>query len=92
MVVAGSIEELCQKLTAWKTSLEEKGLRVNMKKTKIMFSGQNMNTLIDSGTWPCGVCRAGVGSNSIYCSGCKHWVHKKCSRIHGRLIEDESFR
>ena len=33
-----------------------------------------------------------MGSNSIYCSDCKHWVHKKCSRIHGRLIEDESFR
>ena len=22
--------------------------------------------------------RTGVGSNSIFCNGCKHWVHKKC--------------
>ena len=25
------------------------------------------------------VCRTGVGSNSIFCNGCKHWVHKVCS-------------
>ena len=29
----------------------------------------------------CAVCRTGVGSNRIFCNGCKHWVHKKCSRI-----------
>ena len=23
---------------------------------------------------PCAVCRTGVGSNSIFCKGCKHWV------------------
>ena len=27
------------------------------------------------------VCRTGVGSNSIFCNGCKHWVHKKCSGL-----------
>ena len=26
-------------------------------------------------------CRTGVGSNSIFCNGCKHWVHKKCSGL-----------
>ena len=26
-------------------------------------------------------CRTGVDSNSIFCNGCKHWVHKKCSRL-----------
>ena len=29
----------------------------------------------------CAVCRTGVGRNRIFCSGCKHWVHKKCSGI-----------
>ena len=28
---------------------------------------------------PCTVCCTGVGSNSIFCNVCKHWVHKKCS-------------
>ena len=59
-----------------------------MKKTKVMFSGQNVNMLLDSGMWPCGVCQSGVGSNSTFCSGCKHWVHKTCTRICGRLVEN----
>ena len=41
--------------------------------------------------FPCAVCRTGVGSNSILCKGCKHWVHKKCSGLK-RLTEDPDYR
>ena len=34
---------------------------------------------------------SGVGSNSIFCSGCKHWVHKKCSGLK-RLKNDPDYR
>ena len=91
VIIAETIEELTQKLEVWRVNLENKGLRVNMKKTKIMFSGVNKNTLIDTGVWPCGVCRSGVGRNSIFCSGCKHWVHKKCSGIRDRLVVETIF-
>ena len=37
-------------------------------------------------------CRSGVGSNFIFCSGCKHWVHKKCNIIRGRQIENINLR
>ena len=37
------------------------------------------------------MCCTGVGSNSIQCSGCKHWVNKKCSELR-RLKEDPNFR
>ena len=37
------------------------------------------------------VCCTGVGSNSIFCKGCKHWVHKKCSGLK-RLTEDPDYR
>ena len=33
----------------------------------------------------------GVGSNSIFCKGCKHWVHKQCSGLK-RLTEDPDYR
>ena len=33
---------------------------MNMKKTKAMFNGQNLNKLLDSGMGPCRVCRSGV--------------------------------
>ena len=39
----------------------------------------------DSGEHPCGVCRKGVGSNSIFCVECHRWVHKRCSGISGKL-------
>ena len=45
----------------------------------------------DSGKWPCGVCRKGVGSNSVVCGVCKKWVHKKCSGVKGRLKDDVKF-
>ena len=91
-IIASSKEELLERLKQWKDGMEAKGLRVNMKKTKIMISGRNLGTLKDSGRFPCAVCRSGVGSNSIFCNGCSHWVHKKCSGIIGRLNDDASFR
>ena len=44
-----------------------------------------------SGEFPCAVCCTGVGSKSIFCNGCKHWVHKKCSR-HKCLKKDLDYR
>ena len=61
--------------------MEEKGLRVNAGKTKIMICGMGLDLLQSSGEFPCAICRTGVGSNSIFCKGCKHWVHKKCSGL-----------
>ena len=29
-----------------------------------------------------------MGSNYIFCSGYKHWVHKKYNKIQGRLVEN----
>ena len=62
-----------------------------MGKTKIMISGKNLHSLGDSGRHPCGVCRKGVGSNSILCCGCQLWIHK-CSGIKGKLTADPSYK
>ena len=37
--------------------------------------------------WPCGVCGRGVGSNSVQCTSCQKWVHKKCSGIKGSMYK-----
>ena len=34
-----------------------------------------------SGKFPCGVCGKGVGTNSIQCTSCMSWIHKKCSGL-----------
>ena len=65
---------------------------INMSKTKLMFSGRDFNSLHILGRHPCGVCRKGVDSNSIFCEDCAMWIHKKYSGRKGRLVEDPTFR
>ena len=31
------------------------------------------------------VCCRGIGGNSIQCTSCQNWVHKKCSGIKGSM-------
>ena len=64
---------------------------VNAGKTKVMICGTGLDLLQSSGKYPCAVCRTGVGNNSIYCNGCKLWVHKKCSGIQ-RLTPNPDYR
>ena len=75
VIIAESLEECVRRLLTWEEAMEEKGLRVNAGKTKIMIYGTGLDLLQISGKFPCAVCRTGVGSNSIFCKGCKHWVH-----------------
>ena len=79
VIIAESLEECVRRLLTWKEAMEKKGLRVNAGKTKIMICCTGLDLLQSSGEFPCADCRTGVGSNSIFCNGCKHWVHKKCS-------------
>ena len=72
--------------------MENKELRVNMGKTKvIIFLGRvwilyHHLERIDS------VCRKGVGRNSIFCTSWDAWVHKKCSGIKSRLFDIPEFK
>ena len=91
VIIAESLEECVRRLLTWKEAMEEKGLRVNAGKTKIMICGTGLDLLQSSGEFPCAVCRTGVGSNSIFCKGCKHWVHKKGSGLK-HLTEDPDYR
>ena len=61
------------------------------RKIKIMICGTGLDLLQSSGEFPCAVCHTGVGSNSIFCDGCKHWVHKKCSGLKC-LTKDPDYR
>ena len=39
----------------------------------------------NSGKFPCGICRKGMGVNSMCCISCKKWIHKRCSGVVGSL-------
>ena len=91
VIIAESLEECVRRPLTWKEAMEKKGLRVNVGKTEIMICGTGLDLLQSSGEFPCAVCCTGVGSNSIFCNGCKHWMHKKCSGLK-RLKKDPDYR
>ena len=91
-LLAESREQVLEKVKLWKKEMEEKGLRVNMEKTKVMQCRVRPGQCDDSGKWPCGVCRKRVGSNSIVCRSCKKWIHKRCSGVKGKLKADVDYR
>ena len=91
VIIAESLEECVRRLLTWKEAMEKKGLRVNAGKTKIIICGMGLDLLQSSGEFPCAVCHTGVGSNSIFFNGCKHWMHKKYSGLK-HLKNDPDYR
>ena len=92
VIIAETKEELLERIRMWKHGMENMGLRVNMAKTKVLKCQAESVSCVSSGKWPCGVCKKGVGSNSIQCNKCKKWIHKKCSGIKGKLKPDPKFQ
>ena len=84
-LLAKSERELMEKIRTWRVQMEKKGLRVNMEKTKVMRCQTQSVQVEASGRYPCGVCKKGVGTNSILCQVCKKWIHKRCSGVKGKL-------
>ena len=91
VLMSDSIEGLEKKFSDWKKGMENKGLRVNVGKTKVMISSSSAATVNKTGKYPCGVCHKGVGSNSIFCKSCKSWTHARCSRVKGNLSKVSNF-
>src|SRR5271165_3460754 len=92
VLIAYSEAKLMAKFRKWKEGMEAKGLRVNMAKTKVLKCQMRYGLAEDSGKWPCGVCRKGVGANSIKCAGCSKWIHRRCSGLKGRLEGIQDFK
>ena len=62
-----------------------KGLKANAGKSKVMVGSSGGKMIVNSGQWPCGVCRKGVQANSVQCTLCTKWIHKRCSGVRGDL-------
>ena len=93
VLIAESEELLVETIERCRKGLEAGGLRVNFGKTKVMRCKIGAGQVKSSGKYkyPCGVCKKGVGRNSILCSKCKKWIHRKCSNIKGRLKQDPHY-
>jgi len=87
VVIAETEEDLIKRLNKWNNNVENRGIGVNMNNTKVMISGERQKPVQQAARWPCGVCGRGVGSNSIQCTSCHKWVHKRCSGIKGSMYK-----
>jgi len=86
-VIAETKNDLIKRLNEWKDNMENRGMRVNMNKTKVMVSGKRQKVMQKATRWPCGVHGTGVGNNSMQSTSCKKWVHRKCSGINGSMYK-----
>ncbi len=41
-------------------------------------------------TYPCGQCGKGCGNNSIQCSSCQKWIHRRCVPMSPELLAEWS--
>ena len=90
VLLGESWEEVGNRYREWKEALEGKGLKVNVQKTKVMKLG-GKKEMKAAEVDPCAVCRRRVMRNSIRCTVCGGWVHKRCSRVRGSLVRVVGF-
>ena len=76
VLIKDMLEKCISKLKAWKAGRESTGLRIFMKKTKLLVFGVGVDVLKNMGKYPCAVVSAITPSRA--CSpGCV--VHTKCT-------------
>ena len=81
VLTAESRQEMEEMLITWSNAMELRGLKINIAKTKLLVSGKKNPTPTTSGCYPCAICNRGVGANSILCTNCNKWCHKRCTGL-----------
>ena len=78
VLICETKEEARQRFLSWRNTLESKGLKVNV--SRCAWAG-----LPKEAVNPCSVCGKRMGVNSIHCTTCGYWVHRRCSGVQGSL-------
>ena len=92
VLMAESQDEVVERFEAWKGSMERRGLKVNMDKTKVLISGKEPRRVMERGRYPCSCCGKGVGGSSVRCVACKKWCHRRCSGLRNVQGAGDEFR
>ena len=77
VLMSESMENSKEMLLKWKEPFESKGLKVNLKNSKVMASGSK-GEILKSKVDPCG---KRVMAKSMMCTKCGKWVHGKCAKM-----------
>ena len=80
VLMSESLDELREKFQRWRSALEDKGLKMNVGKTKMMVSGTE-GEIVVSKIDPCGICGKRIGSNAVCCTQCTKWIRERCTKM-----------
>ena len=80
VLMSETMEGLREKFWKWKEALESKGLKMNLRKTKVVVSGAEGEVSV-SKIDPCGICGKRVMANSVLCVKCGKWIHGRCVKV-----------
>ena len=80
VLMSESLDDLRERFQRWRSALEDKGLKVNVGKTKMMVSGTE-GEIVLSKIDPSGVCAKRVGSNAVCCTQCTKWTLGRCTKM-----------
>ena len=79
VLMSEDLEDLRERFQRGRGALESKGMKVNIRKAKIMVSGAE-GEIVRSKVDPCGISGKRVMSNAVLCSMCKKWIHVRCAQ------------
>ena len=80
VLISESMENLKEKFFKCKEAFKSKGLKVNLKKIKVMVSDLK-DEVLNSKVDPCAKCGYRVMANLVMCTKCCKWVHGRCAKI-----------
>ena len=83
--MAPTMEQLGRRVADYRASLLGKGMKVNAGQSKVMVGSSGGKMIVNSEKWPCGACGKGVQANSVQCTVCKKWIHKRRNGVRGDL-------
>ena len=80
VLTSETMEGLREKFWKWKEAFESKGLKVNLRMTKVVVRGAEGEVTV-SKVDPCGICGEQVMANSVLCVKFKKWIHGRCVKV-----------
>ena len=80
VLTSKTMEGLRETFWKWKEAFESRGLKVNLRKTKVVVSGAEGEVTV-SRIDPCGICGKRVMANSVLCVKCRKWIHGRCAKV-----------
>ena len=79
VLMSENLEDLRKRFQRWRDAMESKGMKVIIRKTKMMVSGAE-GEIVRSKVDQSGICGKRVMSNAVLCTVCKKWIHARCAQ------------